>query len=143
MTPKQDAVTQNELHPEPAPTVKLDWELQHPAIDDGEDEADEALPFEPMGWDEADRVASELEAEGLADEDEADPEIVQDYLNGQFALMFMNAGGNEKRSRCKALRAVAAAWEGSRKEFVAAAVANGIMPGTASTQWQVAKTRED
>ena len=111
MTTKQDTVIQNELHPEPAPTVKLDWELQHPAIDDGEDDAD--------------------------------PEIVQDYLNGQFALMFMNAGGNEKRSRCKALRAVARSWEGTRKEFVAAAAANGVMPGTASTQWQAAKTHED
>ena len=29
---------------DPTPTVKLDWELQHPAIDDGEDDADAPVP---------------------------------------------------------------------------------------------------
>lgn len=96
---------------------------------------EEAEAFE-KAFAELEAAPAQEAAPEAEDEDEADPEVVQDYLNGQFALMFMNAGGNDKRGRCKALRAVAAAWEGSRKEFVAAAVANGILPGTANANYQ-------
>lgn len=78
-----------------------------------------------------------------SDEDEADPEVVQDYLNGQFALMFMNAGGNGKRATCRALRAVARAWEGSRKEFIEAAAAAGLNATNAAAEWQASKHRAD
>lgn len=124
--------------------------LQEFLQEKGMDVVFDVVPTKEEFWDQLDEDQRALEeafanldqakAEELLeageDEDEVDPEIVQDYLNGQFALMFMNAGGNDKRGRCKALRAVAAAWEGSRKEFIAAAVANGIKPGTANANYQ-------
>lgn len=56
-----------------------------------------------------------------------------------FAVQFDQAGGHQPRGTCKALRAVATDWKGSRKDFIAQAIEAGVNSATASTQWQVAR----
>ena len=104
-----------------------------PVAAEGSEEADEASLKEMLALVEA---AEEPEAE-----DEATEEEIRDYLKGAFELAFINAGGNQGLGRCKALRAVAAEWEGSRKEFIQAAEDNGVHPATAGTQWQVGRSK--
>lgn len=88
--------------------------------------AEEKAAAQPMG--EKDLPA--------ADEDEVDQDIVAAFLAGEFRRQFAALGGNEPRGRCKALRALAKEWDGSRKEFIEAAVANGILASTANANYQ-------
>lgn len=98
----------------------------------------EEAPAEEVSEEAPAEEAPATDEDEAADEDEeADDELVAEYLADEFARAFAEAGGHEPRGRCKALRAVAAAWEGTRKEFVDAAVANGILPGTANANYQI------
>lgn len=72
---------------------------------------------------------------------EASEVEVAAYLNGEFARLFAANGGHEPRGVCKALRAVTKVWEGSRKEFLAAAEAMGLSRGNAAAEWQSARRK--
>lgn len=52
---------------------------------------------------------------------------------GSLGLKDLIAAG---KSTCEALRTTAAEWDGTRKEFIAAAEAAGVNKATAATQWQ-------
>lgn len=92
--------------------------------------AEEKAAAQPMG--EKDLPAP------TEDEDDREPseEEIQDVLNSHFALAYIAHGGNSPRSRCKALRTIAAGWDGTRKQFIKAAVANGILASTANANYQ-------
>ena len=53
-----------------------------------------------------------------------------------FAAMFETAGGNQPRMMYKAQKAVAAAWTGTREEFVAQSLAYGIIRRTTVINWK-------
>lgn len=53
-----------------------------------------------------------------------------------FAAMFIAAGGNQPRMMYKAQKAVAAAWTGTREEFVAQSLAYGIIRRTTVINWK-------
>lgn len=53
-----------------------------------------------------------------------------------FAAMFEAAGGNQPRMMYKAQKAVAAAWTGTREEFVAQSLAYGIIRRTTVINWK-------
>lgn len=101
--------------------------------------AEEKAAAQPMG--EKDLPAEDkqpAEEAPAADEDDDDvaPEVIAAALADQFRRQFAELGGNAPRGRCKALRALAASWDGSRKEFIDAAVANGILASTANANYQ-------
>lgn len=81
---------------------------------------------------------AQAEPEPSAEASEAE---VAAYLNAEFARLFAANGGNEPRGVCKALRAVTKVWEGSRKEFLAAAEAMGLSRGNAAAEWQSARRK--
>lgn len=66
--------------------------------------------------------------------DEISPK--EEFNDAFFISTFEANGGKLPRGRCKALRATAALWEGTRKEFVDTAVRLGIERGTAGANYQ-------
>lgn len=53
-----------------------------------------------------------------------------------FAAMFLAAGGDQPRMMYKAQKAVAAAWTGTREEFIAQSLAYGIIRRTTVINWK-------
>lgn len=115
-----------------------------PVAAEGSEEADDASLAEMLALAEKARLAEEKAAAQpmgekdlpAADEDNVDQDVVAAFLAGEFRRQFAALGGNEPRGRCKALRALAKEWDGSRKEFIEAAVANGILASTANANYQ-------
>jgi hypothetical protein len=59
----------------------------------------------------------------------------------EFGLLFAQHGGTQPRGICKALRAIATEWTGSRKEFLEAASICGLNVANAAAEWQVARKK--
>ena len=81
--------------------------------------------------------AAAIEAAALEKlEKEEKASLVEDEAFVRFDELFTLHAGWADRGLCKALRAIAAEWEFSRKLYIEAAGMQGIDAGTAARQWQ-------
>ncbi len=64
---------------------------------------------------------------------------VYDNEQASFYSQFVEAGGTQPRSICKALRTVARQWQGTKMAFVEAAVAAGLNKGNAQQEFNLGR----